>query len=93
MRLIGILGILCLWALPQQSDAYKVLGVFPTMSKSHYILGSKIMKELADKGHEVTVLTPFPMHKGVGNLTEVLVDGIIEKTACKYKNLTGNSTG
>lgn len=82
----GFLALLCLWTLPQQSDAYKVLGVFPTMSKSHYMLGSKIMKELADKGHEVTVLTPFPMHKGVGNLTEVLVDGIVEKTACEYDN-------
>lgn len=84
MRLVfGFVALLGLWVVPQQSDAFKVLGVFPTMSKSHYILGSKIMKELAEKGHEVTVLTPFPMHKGVGNLTEVLVDGIVEKTACK----------
>lgn len=86
MKLVGFafVAFLCLGALPQHSAAYKVLGVFPTMSKSHYILGSKIMKELADRGHEVTVLTPFPMHKGVGNLTEVLVDGIVEKTKCEY---------
>lgn len=69
------------------TEGYKVLGVFPTMSKSHYILGSAIMKRLAEEGHEVTVLTPFILNKDVANMTEVLVDGIVEKTSCKYLTL------
>ncbi|XP_063702026.1 UDP-glycosyltransferase UGT5-like [Culicoides brevitarsis] len=82
MRLAFVfLAAFCVWSLPQESSSYKILGVFPTFSKSHYILGSKIMRELAEKGHEVTVLTPFILNKGVPNLTEVLVDGIIEKSS------------
>lgn len=39
------------------AEAHKILGVFPTMSKSHYILGSAIMKKLAAEGHEVCLVT------------------------------------
>jgi glucuronosyltransferase len=37
----------------------KILAVFPTPSKSHWILGQPLMKELARAGHEVTVMSPF----------------------------------
>jgi hypothetical protein len=37
----------------------KILAVFPTASKSHWILGQPLMKELARAGHEVTVMSPF----------------------------------
>lgn len=35
------------------ADAARILGVFPTPSKSHWILGSSLLKELASDGHEV----------------------------------------
>lgn len=37
----------------------RILGVFPLPGKSHYILGSALMKELAERGHDVTIITPF----------------------------------
>lgn len=41
------------------SKAYKILGVFPTQWKSHGILGSSVMKQLAFAGHDVTIVSPF----------------------------------
>lgn len=40
-------------------SSVKILGVFPIHARSHYILGSKLMKELSNRGHEVTMLTTF----------------------------------
>lgn len=36
-------------------DSYKILGIFNSFSKSHYILGAAVMKELAKKGHNVRI--------------------------------------
>uniref|UniRef100_A0A336LRS6 CSON001689 protein n=1 Tax=Culicoides sonorensis TaxID=179676 RepID=A0A336LRS6_CULSO len=76
-------AIFFIGALPENSDAYKILGVFPTMSKSHYILGSAIMRELAERGNEVTVLTPFQLNK-------VFMDNILDLEAT---NLFGKFMG
>ena len=35
-------------------ESAKILGIFPTSSKSHWILGSALMKELAQDEHEVS---------------------------------------
>ncbi|KAG5671714.1 hypothetical protein PVAND_001894 [Polypedilum vanderplanki] len=35
-------------------------GVFPYPSKSHSILGQELFKELAQRGHQVTFLSPYP---------------------------------
>ncbi|XP_052871728.1 UDP-glycosyltransferase UGT5-like [Anopheles cruzii] len=43
------------------AESAKILSIFPTTSKSHWILGSALMKELALDGHEVTVISPFPL--------------------------------
>jgi hypothetical protein len=37
----------------------KILAVFPTASKSHWILAQPLMKELARSGHEVKLKFPF----------------------------------
>uniref|UniRef100_A0A4Y0BFN0 UDP-glucuronosyltransferase n=1 Tax=Anopheles funestus TaxID=62324 RepID=A0A4Y0BFN0_ANOFN len=49
----------------------KILSIFPTMSKSHWILGSSLMKELAQNGHEVTVISPFPLKNAPKNYRHV----------------------
>jgi hypothetical protein len=35
--------------------------VLPTSFKSHWIIGSSIGKELAKKGHEVTLVSPYEL--------------------------------
>lgn len=52
------------------SDSAKILGIFPTMSKSHYFVGESLMKALVDAGHEVTVISPFVQKKPIKNWRE-----------------------
>lgn len=56
--------------------SYKILGVFHTNSKSHYIAGGALMKALAEKGHEVTVISPFPQEQPLNNFHDITVPGI-----------------
>lgn len=58
------------------SESYKILGIFHTHSKSHYIAGGALMKGLAEKGHDVTVISPFPQEKPLANFHDVTVLGI-----------------
>ncbi|XP_028025330.1 UDP-glucuronosyltransferase 2B2-like [Bombyx mandarina] len=41
-------------------DAYKILLVFPYVSKSHAILGEGYVRNLLKAGHELTYITPYP---------------------------------
>ena len=40
--------------------AYRILGVLHTEGRSHFITGSALMEGLAEAGHDVTVISPFP---------------------------------
>lgn len=60
----------------EYGSAYKILGIFPSMSKSHFIVGHALMRGLADAGHEVTVLSPYPQNKPVKNYRDIDVQGI-----------------
>ena len=37
----------------------KILAIFPMGAPSHYILGSTLLRGLAEKGHDVTMISPF----------------------------------
>ncbi|XP_038117139.1 UDP-glycosyltransferase UGT4 [Culex quinquefasciatus] len=52
-------------------DSAKILGIFPTPSKSHWILGSALMRELALDGHEVTDVSPFKLPNAPTNYRHV----------------------
>jgi glucuronosyltransferase len=49
----------------------KILGVFPMPAKSHMTIHSALMKELARRGHQVTVFSPFPEKSPIQNLTDI----------------------
>lgn len=39
--------------------AARILGNFPTIAPSHYILGNALLKGLAEAGRNVTMISPF----------------------------------
>lgn len=41
-------------------ESYRILGLFPHPGASHFHFFQPVMKALADKGHEVTVVSHFP---------------------------------
>lgn len=49
----------------------KVLGVFPVISSSHFAIGSSIIKSLNSAGHEVTVVSPYPLKKPIKNYRDI----------------------
>nr|CAD7591387.1 unnamed protein product [Timema genevievae] len=48
-----------------------ILGIFPFPARSHLILITSLMKELASRGHQVTVVSHFPQEKPLQNYTDI----------------------
>lgn len=53
-----------------------ILYVIPLPIKSHYISLSPLGLELADRGHNVTVITMFKEIDPPPNYREIIVDGV-----------------
>lgn len=66
-----LFGVLVLLAIVSYVSAYKILGIFPTWARSHFFVGSALMKGLAEKGHQVTVISPFPEKKPIKNWRDI----------------------
>lgn len=62
----------------ENSGAFKVLGILPFGSKSHHAIGSSILKSLTEVGHEVTVLSAFPLKTKEKNYHDIKVTKILE---------------
>lgn len=58
---------------------YKILGILPTIAKSHYSVGKLLMRELAAEGHEVTVVAPYKAEDKPANYNEIYVDKLVER--------------
>ncbi|XP_055915994.1 UDP-glucosyltransferase 2-like [Eupeodes corollae] len=57
-----------------QCNAYKILAAFVFPARSHYMMHTVLIKELLNRGHEVTFITTMPMGKNLGkHYTEVLI--------------------
>ncbi|KAK7788697.1 hypothetical protein R5R35_012811 [Gryllus longicercus] len=69
-RLPLLLLALGLW-LPAPTHAARILGIFPTPSISHQLPYQAVMKELALRGHQITVISPDPLKEPVANYTDV----------------------
>lgn len=52
-------------------NSFKILGIFHTSSRSHFIAGNALMKGLANAGHDVTVMSQFPEKKPIKNYREI----------------------
>ncbi|KAJ6649556.1 UDP-glucosyltransferase 2 [Pseudolycoriella hygida] len=66
--------VLVIFYLISLINCFKILGVFPCPSRSHYSVGHALMKGLADDGHEVTMVSPFSQTKSIENYTEILLE-------------------
>ncbi|KAL5273665.1 UGT2A1.2 family protein [Megaselia abdita] len=73
-------------------SSYKILGVFPFAATSHYIVGSSLMKGLAEKGHDVTIIAAFKEKSPIKNFKTILVPEAValmeetKKDIINYRN-------
>ncbi|XP_023245843.1 uncharacterized protein LOC106639852 [Copidosoma floridanum] len=79
MKITILLIVLFTLSLASESRAYRILAVFPYNGKSHNIFFEALMKGLAKRGHQVDVVTHFPLKKPVKNYNDIIsLDGTLE---------------
>lgn len=69
-RLHIALVILCL-ITKSVSHRARILGLFPFPAKSHIAISASLMLELANRGHQVTVIRHYPEDPPHPNITDV----------------------
>ncbi len=57
------------------SNSANILGVFCVNSRSHHSINQPLVRELAARGHNVTIISHFKSESRSPNYTEVLFDG------------------
>ncbi|XP_033334725.2 UDP-glucosyltransferase 2 [Megalopta genalis] len=73
----------------------RILGMFPLNGHSHWVMAERLMLALAERGHQVDVVTHFPMKKTPPNYTQFSLDGSLKavknnidaKTAAEFGKL------
>lgn len=74
MRLLAILLLVVTTViLPDGADSARILCVFPSGSKSHVLGVQALMKNLVKRGHEITMVSAFPLSKPMENYRDVYV--------------------
>nr|XP_021186280.2 UDP-glycosyltransferase UGT5 isoform X2 [Helicoverpa armigera]WRX06240.1 UGT46A4 [Helicoverpa armigera] len=66
-----LLGILFAIFAVQHVQSANILGIFPHVGKSHFIAFEPLLKDLARRGHQVTVVSFFPQKDPQANYTDV----------------------
>lgn len=51
---------------------YRLLGLFPFFGKSHFIMFEQLLKGLSRKGHQVDVISSFPLKRPYPNYTDIV---------------------
>lgn len=73
-----------LFGLLNLGEFSKILGVFPSPGYSQFILAERLMTELANRGHEVTVIAPFEPKMPVKNYRTILADRMLKLMEGEY---------
>ncbi|XP_055304709.1 UDP-glycosyltransferase UGT5-like [Sitodiplosis mosellana] len=71
---VYVLALILLSVIGAEVNSYKILGVLHIPSKSHYIVMNSLMRELALRGHEVTVITAFKAKSPLQNYEEIFME-------------------
>lgn len=84
IRILGILLVVA--ACLNQGCTLRILGIFPLCSRSHEMMFEALMKGLAKRGHQVDVVTHFPVKNPPANYRNIInLSGTME-------NLVNNFT-
>ncbi|XP_045768210.1 UDP-glucosyltransferase 2-like [Maniola jurtina] len=70
--------ILSIILLCYNVDSANILGLFPHTGKSHHMVIEPFLKRLAERGHNLTVASFFPMQDPPPNVHDISFQGIYE---------------
>ncbi|XP_035737140.1 UDP-glucuronosyltransferase-like isoform X1 [Vespa mandarinia] len=65
--------ILCMSLCLTLSQGYRILGIFPFLGKSHFVMFENLCKGLVKKGHQVDMISSYPLKKPFVNYTDLIV--------------------
>ncbi|XP_065364273.1 UDP-glycosyltransferase UGT5-like isoform X2 [Calliphora vicina] len=92
-----LMGLAC--SVVMQSQAARILGVFPSPSKSHVLIHCAVADALAEAGHEVTVISSVPnmfkkakykfMHVEAAMFDSNFAQEMLNKPASIYRKFNG----
>ena len=68
-----LLSVVLICTILSACHGYRILGVFPFNGKSHFMMFEHLMKALARKGHQVDVISTFPLKKPYPNYNDMIV--------------------
>lgn len=80
MKIVLCVALILLGLVASGNGAYRILGVFPAPAYSHYALGSRLMKALAEKGHDVTMISPFKEKSPPKFYREIVLEEILKES-------------
>lgn len=67
------------------SDAYRILAIFPFNGKSHNIMFNPLVTELSKRGHQVDVITHYPLENPPSNYRVIVnLDGTMDKVTNNF---------
>lgn len=55
------------------TDSYKILGIFPSLDRNNYLTYRGLIRELANRNHEVTLISHFEMPNAPASYKEILL--------------------
>lgn len=67
------MALVIIQSMAKESNGSNILGVFTSHSPSHLIIHMSIMRTLAERGHNVTVLSPMPPKVTHENIKHIVV--------------------
>ncbi|XP_049840047.1 UDP-glycosyltransferase UGT5-like [Schistocerca gregaria] len=73
MRILEPLVLACALA---SAHAASLLAIFPVPGRSHWMLERRYLEQLAARGHQVTVITPYKSDSAPSNWREVIVPDV-----------------
>ncbi|XP_055537531.1 UDP-glucosyltransferase 2-like [Wyeomyia smithii] len=76
---------------PDEVESAKILCFFPSPSKSHVLGPQRLLKNLANRGHEVTMVSEFPLTKPVKNYRDIYVQAENEFAAIMAEVMQGGN--
>ena len=71
-KLLVIFGLFIL--TPSIIEGSKILFLIPFPGPSHFLMFKVFIKELIDRGHEVTAISAYPFKERLDNYTEILIE-------------------
>ncbi|KAJ0176089.1 hypothetical protein K1T71_008263 [Dendrolimus kikuchii] len=78
MKCISLTVLLSVLVLINHTNALNILGIFPYQGKSHFFVFRIYLRELANRGHNVTVISHFPEKDAPANYHDISLAGSIK---------------